>query len=290
MKNIIIVILAAFISFPAFSQTRQYTGIFSGGHDSLIFDGSNGTANNLNINDECNLKVINVIGTSYGTILTTKIENVCGETDTFKTLTYGQLKTGDILASEDFIRTKAFSQVEVMLHSGKTVWLGPDTEFKMGRDYCKGNGIAELLSGQVHVSGGDGESNTYINAGHSTIHITHTEFSLETVIVNGVQSDLLRVYEGTVTIGLNLQNQKNMKKTEDKGAEIQKLSDDFQNGKISMEEYATKMQELQKNITESLPLSAITVTAGYESNSIGEGSNPTEPALFDMNENRWWEK
>jgi hypothetical protein len=71
---------------------------------------------------------------------------------------------------------------------------------------------------------------------------------------------------------------------------MQKLGDDYQNGKISLEEYIKKITVLQKEMTDNMPQVGITVNAGYESKIVGTGSNPTEPVTFDTNDNRWWEK
>jgi hypothetical protein len=285
-----IIITLILISSEAYSQKEGFAFSYSPGYDSLIFDGSNGNINNfINISDECNIKVTMVKGKAYGKIVTTKIETICGQTDTFKTLVYGPLKVGDIVASEDFMRTESFSQVEVMLHNGKNVWLGPSTEFQMGRDYCMGNGIAKLLSGTVHVKGSNDNGTTYVSTERGIVEMTHTEFSVEIIKEGDVITDILRMYEGSVTFKMNMGNSENMKKTEDKGAEMQKLAEDFQNGKISLEEYMKKIQELQKEMTDVMPQTGIIVNAGYESRIVGTGGNPTEPVTFDTNQNRWWE-
>ena len=69
---------------------------------------------------------------------------------------------------------------------------------------------------------------------------------------------------------------------------MQKIADDFQNGKIGAEEFTRKMTELQKEMTKSLPQSTVTVNAGFQSKIVGI-VNATEPESFNVNENRWWE-
>jgi hypothetical protein len=257
--------------------------------DSLLFDGNYKNSNYFNkVREECNLKVTKVSGKAYGTIITTVIEELCGEIDTVQKLTYGQLKVGDIVASEAFLRTQDFSQLEVETKDGKSVWLAPTTEFKMGRDYCMGKGVAELYSGRVHVHGGNGETDTYITTEHSMVHITKTEFSVEIVKEGDITTDVLKVYEGTVSFGLNMQNKEVGKKNDDKAAEMQKIADDFQNGKIGAEEFTRKMTELQTEMTKSLPQSTVTVNAGFQSKIVGT-VNATEPESFNVNDNRWWE-
>ena len=291
MKKIklIVLLIMLFITSGLVTQTKSGASFNFGTLDSLIFDDSNGNTDYFNMREECNMKVIKVHGTVYGTILTSKIENTCGEIDTVYKLTYGEVKTGDILASEAFVRTKDFSHVELEISDGKSVWLGPGTEFKMGREYCMGNGTAYLYEGTVYISGGK-SGNTSFKAGHSLVKITNTKFSIETLKDGDVTTDILRVYEGSVIFGLDLQNSENTKKTEDKGSEIVKLTEDLQNGKLSIQEYSSKVQELQKEMTDNQFQITRTVNAGYESRSVGAGNIPTEPVLFDINENRWWEK
>ena len=211
------------------------------GDDSLMFDGNYTNLNYFkNVREECNLTVTKVEGKAFGTVITTEISNICGEIDTVQKLIYRQLQVGDIVASEDFLRTQDFSQLRVETKEGKTVWLGPTTEFRMGRDYCRGKGAADLYSGRIHVNGGNGDGDTYINTEHSVIQITKTEYSYEIVKEGNITTDILRVYEGTVSFGLNMQNKEVEKTNEDKAAEMKKITDDFQNGKISMEEFTKK--------------------------------------------------
>jgi hypothetical protein len=299
MKNISILVTFIFVTFNFLSvkaQPQQLTSVsekfsqFSYAEDdSLLFDGNYKNLNYFNkVREECNLKVTKVQGKVFGTIITTKIEDICGEIDTVQKLTYGQLKVGDIVASEQFLRTQDFSQLEVETKDGKSVWLAPTTEFKMGRDYCMGKGVAELYSGRVHVHGGNGETDTYITTEHSMVHITKTEFSVEIIKEGDITTDILKVYEGTVSFGLNMKNKEVGKKNDDKAAEMKKIADDFQNGKISIEEFTKKMTELQKEMANSLPQSAVTVNAGFQSKIVGT-VNATEPESFNVNENRWWE-
>ena len=151
-----------------------------------------------------------------------------------------------------------------------------------------GKGVAELLSGRVHINGGNGEGDSYINTEHSTVHITHTEFSVEIVKAGDITTDILKVYKGSVSFGLNLQNKELEKKNDDKASEMTKISDDFQNGKISMEEFSKKMIEFQSDMSKSSPMGSVTVNAENESRIVGT-VNPTGPVTFDTKENRWWE-
>ncbi len=283
-RYIIALVILSMVSSMPYSSSKTSACYFGGGHDSLIFDGTSSSANYLR--EECNMKVTSVKGEVWGNILTSEIFKVCGETDTIYKITYGKVKAGDILVSEDFVRTKDFSTVELELKDGKQVWLGPATEFQMGRDYCMGSGIANLFSGSIHVKGGK-EGNLYVATAQSMVHITKTELSVESTKEGEITTDLIRMYEGTVTFGLNTGNKDLTKKNDKKEAEIKKLTEDFQAGKVSIEEFTKKMMEFQGNITASIE--AITVNAGFQSKIVGL-EKPTEPESFDTNDNRWWEK
>ena len=130
MKNIIILVTFMFVTFNFLSvkaQSQQLASVserfsqFSYAEDdSLLFDGNYKNSNYFNkVREECNLKVTKVQGKVYGTIITTVIEDICGEIDTTQKLTYGLLKVGDIVASEQFLRTQDFSQLKEKLRMGK---------------------------------------------------------------------------------------------------------------------------------------------------------------------------
>jgi hypothetical protein len=78
------------------------------------------------------------------------------------------------------------------------------------------------------------------------------------------------------------------KKAGDKGAEMKKAYDDYKSGKMSADEYTKKLMELQQELTESLPKSAITVGEGFQS-KITNGGNPTDPESIDPSEIHWWD-
>jgi len=69
---------------------------------------------------------------------------------------------------------------------------------------------------------------------------------------------------------------------------MKKLAEDYQGGKISIEEFTKKMQEFQKEMTEFLSGNEITVNAGFESRITGT-DKPTDPVPIDANEKPWWE-
>lgn len=290
LQSIIVVIILLMFSTILYSQSKSGTGFISVGHDSLTIDGANGNTNYFNnLYEDCLLKVIKVKGKVPATIVTYTIVKDCIEYDTIPKLTSGLVKVGDIVIPENVFRTEDFGELEVETPKGTKVWLGPATEFKMGRDYCKGNGLADLYSGRIFIEGANGEGNRYIAMKHGMTQITNTKFSLEIVKEGEVTTEILRVYEGSVSFGLNMQNKDNVKNTEDKAAEMKKLTDDFQSGKISIEEFTKKMADLQKEMTANQPQNAVIVNAGYESKIVGPGINPTEPVSFDTNENHWWE-
>jgi septation ring formation regulator EzrA len=99
------------------------------------------------------------------------------------------------------------------------------------------------------------------------------------------------VYEGSVEFRQNFEGEGFKKGTEDWQEEMKKLNEDFQNGKITAQEYKEKFAEIQNKIKSNIstdPNYFVTVNAGYKS-SITDANKPTDPEPFDTNADRWWE-
>jgi hypothetical protein len=289
MKNLIIAILLVLISSSIYSQTKIGTGFYSNGHDSLLFDGTNSSfiiASNI-----CKVKVQSVSGIAIGTRCVLKIYNTCGEKDTAEECKVGQIFPDDKLKAGDKISTGPNGYLSIMLSDGKTINLAPNTSIYINSNYCENNfkTQVQLDEGLISINARPNKDVKGINVSteYGTAITEGTEFSYEIIKESGSITDVLKVFEGTVKFQKNMQNKANQNKTEDKAAEMKKLTEDFQNGKISQEEYMKKIQEIQKEATESLKYE-VTVNAGFLSRIVGT-ENPTQPESFDVNENHWWE-
>lgn len=306
MKNIYFTILfiVILILSNTYSQTKSGSGFYSGGHDSLLFDGADKNLTNFQKTGEnCFMKIINVKGDVTGTIVKREIIDICGEIDTLISYEKTKIKS-DLydLAPGDGIKTGKDGLVVLELSDGSIIAMHNNTSITLPKDYCKKdfNPIA-LNNGAIKIVK-TGDKTTDIGTNQSKTKNKKTQFSVEVVQDGDVMTDILRVYEGSVTFEQNLANSTYSKDIADKSKEqkdkqdqIQKLTEDFQSGKISAQEYTKKAKEMAEEIKEiatqiqSLVPKTITVEAGYESRIVGTGSNPTDPVPIDANEKPWWE-
>ena len=268
---------------------------YSGGHDSLLFDGANEISANFQKTDEdCLMQVLHVNGNVIGTVVTKLRAKACGDEYVWVYIREKKLiKEGDMVKAGEPITTETDKDfIVAQLENGENLMFGGERGEVVVKDYCKTppNVIMTLEAGKLGIDWNPLLPKTLtICTDFGCLRIKGTTFSFEILKEGDVVSNVLKVFVGSVTFGRNMESEASKKKTKDKSAEMKKLTDDFQSGKISIEEFTKKMAELQKDLSETLPQNDITVNAGYESRIVGT-ENPTEPVPFDTNENRWWEK
>ena len=302
MKNIIILVTFMFVTFNFLSvraQSQQLASVterfsqFSYTEDdSLLFDGSYQNGFKINIKEDCLIKVISYIGNAQGPVYTQEIIPGCTTIDTIAKREFKQVKPGDNLLDGEFIRTGSNSSLTLEFKDGKRIKLGSNTEIKVGRNYCKDeNGIqVEMLSGTVYIDGAQGDKNITMKTydDNARVIITGTAFSFEKKISGENTSSIVRVYEGTVTFERNKNSEGNVNNINNQGKEMDKLAEDYKNGKLTDIEYSAKMQQMLTSVNNSISDSPVNVSAGFES-IISGLEKPTEPVSFDVNDNRWWE-
>ena len=272
---------------------------YSGRHDSLLFDGAN---ENFQKTDEpCLMKVVTVNGNVIGMAMTKlKVVNCLGEVigsaiEPRKRV----LNVGDMVVAGEPISTGAFegSFVILQLHDRENLIFGGKTGLIGVRDYCRfpPDIVMELEAGKL---GFDWNPllphKVTISTAVGELTITGTKLSLETVKDGDITTTILKVYEGSVNFGQSEKNSDNIRKANEKriqeiNAEQAKLNVDYQNGKISVDEFTKKSKALGLELVErSHPIKEITVNAGFESRIIGT-DKPTDPVPIDANEKPWWE-
>jgi hypothetical protein len=271
MKKIIIAFSLILISSSIYTQTKSGTGFYSVGHDSLLFDGENSSF--IKTGDICRVKVTQASGIAIGSRCKLNILDICGKKDTGEVCKEGQIFPDDKLKAGDKISTGPNGYLTIMLSDGKTISFGHNTSMVLNSNYCDNNFATQVLLDVITEWG--------------TAVVEGTVYSYSSLKDGAITTDILKVYEGSVKFQRIIQDA-GKQKVEDKTGQMKQLTEDFQSGKISIEEYSKKMAELQKEMTETLPESAITVNAGFQSRIVGT-ENPTEPIPFDTNENRWWE-
>lgn len=297
MKKTIILILFAINSLLSGICHSQY---YSGGNDSLLFDGGNtGSTLITKTSGNCKVKVTNVSGIATGTRCVMKVGTTCGEPYEEEVCETGQIFPDDKLKAGDKISTGPNGYLTIMLSDGKTIRFGHNTSIVINSNYCDNNfkTQVQLEEGELYINARPNRDIKGLNVitEWGTAIIEGTEFSYSIIKEGEMKTDVLRVFEGSVSFGQNMENTANIKKREDKNKksadmmfQLQKLTDDYNSGKFTAQEFTKKMQDLQNEVTESLPQNAIIVNEGFESKIVGTDL-PTEPSLFDTNSNRWWE-
>ncbi len=179
-----------------------------------------------------------------------------------------------------------------MLSDGKTIRFAHNTSIVINSNYCDNNFKTQiqLEDGALYINARPNKDIKGLNVitKYGSASIEGTEFSYESINESGITTDVLKVFDGSVKFQNNMANPDISKKTENIGAEMRKLTEDYQGGKINMQQFPKKMQELQKEIAEVEPKSAIIVNAGFQSKIVGT-VNATEPESFKVNENRWFD-
>ncbi len=290
MKNIILAISFVLISSSIYSQTKIFTDSYSGGQDSLLFDGANSSF--IATGNDCKVKVTYVHGIATGSRCVMVIHSVCGVKDSEEVCKAGKIFTGDKLKAGEKISTGPDGYLTIMLSDGKLINFDKNTSIVINSNYCDNNFKTQVLleEGILFIDAKPNKDIKGINVTtkYGTAIIEGTEFSYESINESGITTDVLKVFDGSVKFQNNLQNREIFKSAQDKGAEIKKLNEDYQGGKISLEEFQKKLPELQTEMIDATPKSAITVNAGFQSKIVGT-KNPTAPESFDVNENRWFD-
>ncbi len=287
-KLFTLLLVLSLISLTGYSQSKHGTAFIS---DSLLFDGDDANLFRFSkeTDDGCKVKVQDVFGEATGTfIVDTVLETCGGAKQNMRVQKTGQLRKGVELVPGFEITTggngDSHHQDLLALDLGPSpLMLGRKASITIGPD-C----VIHVKSGAVMLSGEYNISTTRSSVSHKK-----TRYSVEVVQDGGKFTDIVKVYEGSVEFGQNMENEANIKKNNDdakknndKALQLQKLIEDYNSGKITVPEYSKQMQELMKD--DAKQQKTVTINAGYQS-SITDTEDPSDPVPFDVNENHWWE-
>jgi len=268
-------------------------------HDSLLFDGAQDVFIDKQGEKNCGWKVKHVWGTVIGTKDTQYvITHICGIPIDLKkegikyhhTTKRSQLKEGDELYDKDSLVMDGTSFIQIEMKGQYTfdppiILTAKCKNFKVPS--CDVNAVPgtqywfERDPGAKYMFDGfHGEKHTYdMNTDQCIIKPRGTKYSLEQTETD----DIIKVYDGSVEVLF--------KKYESPATmEMVKLTQDYQNGKITPEELTNKAKELQDKIKEeSIYVGTkhivetgfqVTVTGG----KIGD------PVPIPVDDDRWWDK
>ncbi len=242
MKKNILILLAMLVS----SQILYS----SGNHDSLLFDGENSLRTETYYSkpgEECEFRITYVKGTATGLIRKTSIYEVCGQTDTTWEYVNGDLKRNTVVKPGEKIKTGSQSTARVEFPDGSVIILGPNSDYTLPTNTCEITKTSFLTAGSLWsrvkklIGGGKFEVSTQT----SIIGVRGTEFIIEILEENGVQYSVTKVLEGSVEVGLKSVDTKDY---EDKLNKQAKFTEEWQAGKITMEEYTAKSIELSNEL------------------------------------------
>ncbi len=283
MKKIFgIIFLGAILSANLLSEPNP--------HDSLLFDGENNfrieTVNGKTDN-ECEYRVIYVKGNATGKIKKMQISEVCGQIDTFYQYENGALEKYSVIKGGEQVKTGPESTAKIELSDGSSIVLGPNTEYTLPMNVCDVIRQSYLNSGLLWfkikklIGGGKFE----ISTDRIAMGVRGTEFSVEIIEENGIKYNVTKVYEGSVEVSLKDLDTKGF---ESKNDELTKLTEQYQAGKITLQEFSAKSLEITQalqNETSNLKLTQI-VEAGYMLKT--DGKVLGEPVQFNTSEDTWF--
>jgi hypothetical protein len=238
----------------------------------------------------CFVKVYRVSGDVEAMVLKCTLVDICGENDTLVEQKRKKVVKGDKLKFGDYIITGNDGMIELELKDGSVIRVGPNSKMLVSSSIsCDLSSGIDMNLGKMwfNIKKLLGSNRYEVKTERCALGHRGTKYSVEIVKDGDVMTDILRVYEGSVAFGRNMQSEANKKKSKDKDDQMKKLSEDYQNGKISISEFAIKLNELQQELAESQKSNEITVNAGFESRITGT-DKPTDPVPIDANENDWF--
>ncbi|MBN8583957.1 MAG: FecR domain-containing protein [Ignavibacteria bacterium] len=273
--KILVFLLIFFASSKIFS--------FGGGHDSLLFDDS-GTKISVPYSNECKVKVVQVSGLVIGSVKIMELLQACGEeVDTvYRTLNGEQLKVGFDIVENEEVKTGEDGFVKLELADGSVMIVGPNSSLMFTENLCKETKtVVKLINGSIWtkvkklLGGGKFEISTENGGGG----VRGTEFTYE--VLNG--KDIVKVYEGSFEVN----PPKDMSELESSAKQMEQLQKDYEAGKMTTEEFTTKLLALSQLASQQAgEIKPTLVEAGYMvtlTNKIGM------PEPIPPGETKWFE-
>jgi len=249
--------------------------------DSLLYDGHFGRLKPANNSDDCKIRVIYAIGTVEGIRYVTKVFNICGKVDTGLAAEKGLVQTGDNLKFGEEITTGDNSRLNIELYDGSEIRMGPNSKVTISEEMCDQRTMVEQAAGYLYykVQKLLKDQKYEVKTGIAYSGVRGTQFSIE---VNNNEV-IIRVFEGAFEVYAlpNKSSKENFAK------EMEQLTNDYNAGKITTEEFAKKSQDIIKNNNFSVEdMKNTMVTAGF---MVRITDKISEPVSFDVNENRWFD-
>ena len=307
-----------FMVFSMSANAAPRINFFFNNNDSLLFDGEEESYDVIKLSDASCRIIVNYAVDASGEILKRKISNICGERDTGWVAKHADtLKARDMLQEGTTVKTGPNGEISILMITGDSkadviteFALGPNSTLNLPilTDLCTamqkkldiGQMKVDLKKGKIFVNMGE-KANQIIqdfhrlshdvglmvfNTANSIVNDLHTQFSIEVSTDGNDTSDIIKVYEGKVKVSVPYTGQhKGEGKT--KAQEMQQLTQDYKDGKITMEELQKKMKEATQNMVNTAEnMLPVTVEVGNKCTN-SNGVLKIEP--IESSDDRWWE-
>jgi hypothetical protein len=278
--------LSVFVLMICFSNLQAQER-FTPGSDTLMFDGGDNIYRNINIAGKCQFKVTYVEGKVTGT--TTRLVRIetCGVSYVNETGIF-ELKQDEMVMGT--IKTGENSKIEMMAPDGTIIRLGSnsETEVECNTTFEEHSQritmkllLGSLWSKVTHALGGEAMQ---VRTSRGVAGVRGTIFTYEAKIENGTYTDVLRTLEGSVDFWGNPERKIDKEELQRK---TKLLEEDFKAGKITLEEFTNKIQELNNPVRNTIEEYHVTVEAGNES-YIRDNEPPTVPARVVETGTEWY--
>ena len=275
-----IIIFGFYLLFQASVQSQTYT--FAGKHDSLLFDG---TGRYFSLDEDCTVE-IRVLGTVEASIKVKDLVYGCGEApESTYVWRKRKVKSGDRVYMGDEITTGPDGFAKLYLNDGSVIILNKNSSLIMDKEICNQPGGIKLFFGSMwtRIKKALGGGKYEVTTERTANGVRGTEFTVETDEIK----DVIKVYEGIVDVNPKVGVlEKHIKTFEEK---LNKINDDFQNGRITQEEYVQRMDEFNNEVQKIQDETIYEVNAGYQFTVTPDG-NFKDPVLIEQSDNKWFEK
>jgi hypothetical protein len=250
---------------------------FGGGHDSLLYDGA--VNYELPKNTGCTIK-LTVFKTVEITTYSLEKSTACGEVFTEKKAVTQMVQTEMDIPVGSEISTGPDGYARIDLEDGSRILLNNNAKIKIVEEFCQDHPVIRLLKGSVwskikKLLGGGGYE---VNASGVIAGARGTEFE----VITDKDKTIIKVYESKVeaTPIMNDETNKLVIKA------YEKLIEDMQSGKITMEEYIEKTTKMTEIMEGSRKFPSVIVDAG---NMVEVTYEVSEIKTIPADDDRWFE-
>lgn len=327
MKKLYFILTVILFIVQPVLYSQQVAGLFHDNSDTLLFDGDNDYLPGYNISDLGCKIVVREVNCAKGNILLPKVIQGCGtEVQTvYEAKLDQELRAGDILQFGSSVYTtcdKGYIKIDCIYETGdgtlatfplelvvsntgkgnaglKVPW-ADEFCYQMKRKKEVPKDSVVINQGKIFINLGKNIQKIFDDLGQMTRDLGHdvkimtfntvrtitshnnTQFSIEIQNDGNDTIDVIKVYEGSVNVQL-----KSPEVAQDKQKAIEQAAQDFQNGKITAQEFGEKMKQFNSDVKDFNDQSKpVLVTEGNKCTAT-KSTMKVEP--IEPGDEHWWE-